>query len=254
MYYKKTTYVGDIVYVQKTYNSGMINGHGLSGREKKTAEQAEKQRRHNEKLRIRNLTFLLQANFTLGDLNLSLHYPKGMCPDSERAAQKNVALCLKRLKKTHPDIKYVYATHTTKNGSIHHHLIVQGAAQYEIEQAWADTIEGGKLSAGHTLYKDKLTYRNLAVYLVADDKHKPHEKGVRAYNASKNLIRPETEVEEVTADRWMQKPQPLRGYRVADCVNVRDIYGSPYQIYVLMPDSDEREIDINDYFWTGDDG
>lgn len=252
MYYKRTTYVNDVIYVQKSYNSGMINGHGLSGREKKTAEQAEKQRRHNEKMRIRNLSFLLQANFDLGDLNLSLHYPRGMCPDSEREAQKNVVLCLKRLKKTHPDLKYVYTTHTTERGSIHHHLIVQGAAQYEIEEAWAAVVGGGKLSAGHTLYRDRLSYKNLAAYLIADEKHKPHEKGVRAYNASKNLVRPETEAEEVRADRWTVPPKAPRGYRVADCVNGRDIYGAPYQIYALVPvNNDEYDINVSEYFYTG---
>ena len=251
MYYRKDTHVNGIIYVQKTYNSGMINGHGLSGREKKTAEMSEKQRRHNEKMRIRNLTFLLQANFDLGDLNVSLHYPRGSCPQSEKEAQKNVSACLKRLKRSCPDMKYVYTTHTTLRGSIHHHLVISGVQQYQIEEAWADTVKDGKLSCGHTLYRDKLTYKKLASYLVADEKHLPHEKGVRAYNASRNLIRPEVEVEEVRAEKWSVPPKAPRGYRVADCIDGRDIYGAPYQIYCLVPTDFTDEIDLCEYFWTG---
>ncbi|MBQ5316352.1 MAG: hypothetical protein J6I96_02250 [Oscillospiraceae bacterium] len=254
MYYIKKTYVGEFVYVQKTYNSGMINAHGLSGREKKTREQTEKQRRHNEKLRIRNLTFLLQANFGQGDLNLTLHYPRGQCPDNERTAQKNVAACLKLLRKTCPDIKYVYCTHTTERGSIHHHLITSGARQYQVEAAWAMTVSDGKLSAGHTLYKDKQTYKQLAAYLIADDKHKPHDKGVRSYNTSRNLVKPETEITEAKAVSWKNPPTAPRGFRVSTVKNGRDIYGAPYQVYVLIPQDDETEIELEDLFWTGDDG
>lgn len=251
MYYRKDTYVNGIIYVQKTYNSGMINGHGLSGREKKTREMSEKQRRHNEKMRIRNLTFLLQANFGLGDLNVSLHYPRGSCPSSEKDAQKNVSACLKRLKRSSPDMKYVYVTHTTQRGSIHHHLVISGVHQYQIEEAWAETVEGGKLSCGHTLYRDKLSYHKLASYLIADDKHMPKEKGVRAYNASRNLIRPETEVREVDAAAWKDPPVPPRGYRVADVRTGKDIYGAPYQVYCLVPTDEDIFIDLDDFFWTG---
>ena len=77
------------------------------------------------------------------------------------------------------------------------------------------------------------------------------EKGVRSYNASRNLIRPETEVREVDAAVWKDPPVAPRGYRVADVRTGKDIYGAPYQVYCLVPTDEDIFIDLDDFFWTG---
>ncbi len=242
MYYEKREYVGSKIYVTKTYNSGNINAHGLSGREKTTKEMTEKQRRHNEKLRIKKLDFLLQLNFDRGDHNVTLHYPRGMCPEDEKQANENISRMLKGLKKKHKDAKYIYCTHTTKNGSIHHHLIIsKDIAQYEIEEAWENTVKGAKMSVNHSMYANKSTYKKLAAYLIADQDHEPHQKKVRSFRGSKNLVRPEVERREVQAVSWRKEPRAPQGYRVEGLVNTVDIYGAPYQYYILVPDGEDPE-------------
>ena len=244
MYYEKREYVGDRIYVTKTYNSGNINAHGLSGRKKSTKEMSEAQRKYNEKLRIKKLYFLLYLNFSGGDLNITLHYPRGMCPADEKKANANMSAMLKGLKRTHKDMRYIYCTHTTDRGSIHHHLIItKDVRQHEIEAAWEAVIENGKLSAGHTLYSDKETYKKLASYLIADDKHEAHKKGGRAFTGSRNLVKPQSDVREVKAKAWRKEPKAPDGYRVEELVNTKDIYGFPYQYYVLVPDTGDNGYD-----------
>lgn len=247
MYYEKREYVGEKIYVTKTCNSGNINAHGLSGRTKATKEMREAQRKYNEKMRIKKLYFLLQLNFSGGDLNITLHYPRGLCPDDEHSANRNVSAMLRELRKSHRNMRYIYCTHTSERGSIHHHLIItKDVPLIDIEEAWAAVITDAKISVGRCLYRDKTTYKKLAAYLIADDKHEPHSKGGRAFTGSLNLTKPEVERREIKARTWALIPRAPRGYRVESCVNTKDIYGAPYQYYILVPEDDPLREDAGD--------
>ena len=99
-YLMAVTDINDERHIVKTYSSGMINNHGLKGRAKKSAETADKVKKHNQKVSIQNLCWLMQLNFEEGDYNLSLHYyANGDRPLDEWQAQKNVAAFCKDLKK-----------------------------------------------------------------------------------------------------------------------------------------------------------
>ena len=96
-YLMAVTDINDERHIVKTYSSGMINNHGLKGRAKKSAETADKVKKHNQKVSIQNLCWLMQLNFEEGDYNLSLHYcANGDRPLDEWQAQKNGAsrICL----------------------------------------------------------------------------------------------------------------------------------------------------------------
>lgn len=98
-YLMAVTDINDERHIVKTYSSGMINNHGLKGRAKKSAETADKVKKHNQKVSIQNLCWLMQLNFEEGDYNLSLHYcANGDRPLDEWQAQKNVAAFCKDLK------------------------------------------------------------------------------------------------------------------------------------------------------------
>ncbi len=239
MFFEKITILDDCIVVAKTYHSGMINGIKRSPRKNVTSKAVEK---HNQKLRIETLYHLLRMNFESGDTNISLHYRKGDVPGSEKEAKRDISKCLKMIKRKYPDAKYIYSTHTTKNGSIHHHLILsKDVPVFKIQEVW-EKVTKGTVSLGHALYVDKNTYKKLAAYLLGEatddegaQKNKPREKNMRGYTGSRNLKSPVKKYRIVNAKGWRKKPYCPKGYKVIDLINGVDLYGFPYQHYVLIP-------------------
>ena len=229
-------------HIVKTYSSGMINNHGMHGRAKKSAETSLKVKKHNTKMSIQNLCWLMQLNFEEGDYNLSLHYYRdGVRPSDEWQAQKNVAEFCRELKKwcksNKPDgykCDFLYCTHTTvASGAIHHHIILhKDIPLYVIQDIWS---KWGNVSVGHSLYKD-YDYYDLALYWIADPKHEPHPKGMRAYIPSHGLKRPSTVREIMPARSWRSVPRIPKGWQLKkdSLYNGVDVYGFPYQSYTMI--------------------
>lgn len=249
-YLMAVTDINDERHIVKTYSSGMINNHGLKGRAKKSAETADKVKKHNQKVSIQNLCWLMQLNFEEGDYNLSLHYcANGDRPLDEWQAQKNVAAFCKDLKKwckqNMPDgysLDYLYCTHTTTaRGAIHHHMILRkDIPLYVIQQLWS---KWGSVSVGRSLYKG-YDYYTLAWYWIADPKHEPHPKGMRSYIPSHGLKRPVTVREIVPAKTWRINPKAPKGWLIKEdtLYNGVDVYGYPYQSYTMIKISDVKRI------------
>jgi len=247
-YLMAVTDIGNERHIVKTYSSGMVNNHGMRGRAKKSAETSDKVKKHNEKITIRNLCWLMQLNFCEGDYNISLHYyASGDRPADEWQAQKNVAAFCKVLKKwcklnkpSDYTLNYLYCTHTTKSrGAIHHHMILpKDIPLHIIQQLWS---VWGSVSVGRSLYKDN-DYYNLARYWVADPQHQAHPKGMRSYIPSHGLRRPVTVREIVPAKTWRINPKAPKGWAIKaeTLYNGVDVYGYPYQSYTLVKISDVR--------------
>lgn len=245
MYYESRIYVGEMIEVTKTYHQGMIGGF----RRRTGQPTTERQQRYNDKLRVRKLYHLLRMNFCGGDTNVSLHYKRGMCPPDERTAKKDIAETLRRIKRKYPDSKYIYSTHTTDRGSIHHHLILtKDVPFYLIAETWR-AVTGGSISNGSFLYEDKNTYKKLAAYLLGlsqnmlgDEKNHTRAKYTRGYTGSRNLMKPSKEYREVQAKTWRKQPPVPNGYRIAELINGKDLFDMPFQHYILVPvDSEYTE-------------
>lgn len=109
-----------------------------------------------------------------------------------------------------------------------------------------DAWSAGFVKPGRPLYGNN-DYMPLAKYLLTGTEGKAehseygfediddcyHQKCGRRYTPSKNLVRPEPQVEWIEAASWRRNPKPPKGYTLAELYNGEDIWGFPYQIYRL---------------------
>ena len=157
----------------------------------KYKESREVQRKLNAKNSQKRLTRLMNANFTDGDLIMTLTYADGCYPTPERA-RKDMTNYIKRVrtyrkKQGLPPLKYIYVTESVPEGEqtrkvrVHHHMIINAMDRDVAERLW---------KAGRTESKyaqpDDFGLEGFARYITKLSLSKGHHKWV----ASKNLDKP----------------------------------------------------------------
>lgn len=233
-YIKKTYEAGITVEVWKTYRR---EGR-RAGRTGKRRETPEAMARYNAKLSLRELTRTINANFGPGDLHVTLTYGKGerpATPEDFRRDRETFLAALRRLyKREGIPLKYVIVYGYGEKGAPHFHLVVSGIDQRKIEQIW----RRGYISATN-LRKNK-EYSVLAAYMFNQSRIDPatgQEMTGRRWSGSRNLVRPQPQVEEVSAKRWREPPQSIKGYIIdPDSIDAgtSPVSGMPYLFYRLL--------------------
>ena len=160
----------------------------------------EKIQQHNDERQRRKLVRLLDANFSSGDLHITLTFA-GRAPGWDRA-KKDVENFRKRLarereKRGLPPLKYIYALEDGEEGRdkrIHCHFVTTGdMSREDLERIWRN---GKRDCPGFancdTLQPDKEGLDKLGRYIYNQNPGKPREKGKRKYSCSKNLKKPKT--------------------------------------------------------------
>ena len=243
-YLKKTWIIGSDKYITKSKCGGMFGNH--RARAAKNKETADKVKRHNLQKSIFNLFLLICANFAKGDWHITLTYQRGLRPDIS-TSKKLVAKFFRKLKRwasgCNRTLRYIWVTHISPRGAIHHHVILPKWIPYDV---LCDAWSAGFVKPGRPLYGNN-DYMPLAKYLLTGTEGKAehseygfediddcyHQKCGRRYTPSKNLVRPEPQVEWIEAASWRRNPKPPKGYTLAELYNGEDIWGFPYQIYRL---------------------
>ena len=233
-YIKKTYEAGITVEVWKTYRR---EGR-RAGRIGKRGETPEAMARYNAKLSLRELTRTINANFGPGDLHVTLTYGKGerpATPEDFRRDRETFLAALRRLyKREGIPLKYVIVYGYGEKGAPHFHLVVSGIDQRKIELIW----KHGYISATN-LRKNK-EYSVLAAYMFNQSRIDPatgQEMTGRRWSGSRNLVRPQPQVEEVSAKRWREPPQSIKGYIIdPDSIDAgtSPVSGMPYLFYRLL--------------------
>lgn len=242
--FKKTWIIGSDKYITKSKCGGMFGNH--RARAAKNKETADKVKRHNLQKSIFNLFLLICANFAKGDWHITLTYQRGLRPDIS-TSKKLVAKFFRKLKRwasgCNRTLRYIWVTHISPRGAIHHHVILPKWIPYDV---LCDAWSAGFVKPGRPLYGNN-DYMPLAKYLLTGTEGKAehseygfediddcyHQKCGRRYTPSKNLVRPEPQVEWIEAASWRRNPKPPKGYTLAELYNGEDIWGFPYQIYRL---------------------
>lgn len=243
-YLKKTWIIGNDKYITKSKCGGMFGNH--RARAAKNKETADKVKRHNLQKSIFNLFLLICANFAKGDWHITLTYQRGLRPDIS-TSKKLVAKFFRKLKRwasgCNRTLRYIWVTHISPRGAIHHHVILPKWIPYDV---LCDAWSAGFVKPGRPLYGNN-DYMPLAKYLLTGTEGKAehseygfediddcyHQKCGRRYTPSKNLVRPEPQVEWIEVACWRRNPKPPKGYTLAELYNGEDIWGFPYQIYRL---------------------
>ena len=122
-YIRRIVKAGKVIEIEK-YFAPVYGRHGRR-RAPKTCPTPEAAAKVNEKNAINRLRWLINANFSAGDLHAVLTYRRDERPD-ETEARARIQKTLRQLRKTAKAsgaiLKYIHATEY-KRRAIHHHMI-----------------------------------------------------------------------------------------------------------------------------------
>lgn len=229
-YIKCTIKAGNTVEIKKYFSARYGKKCRRSARR---AETEDKQKRVNENNAEDKLRWLINSNFNIGDLYLTLTYGGKLPPKREEAA-RILETYIRRLRRAYrkrgKELKYIAVTEYKAN-RIHHHIIVNDIDHKIISSLWNE----GKIHF-ETLYS--ADFSKLASYLIKET-NRTYKDGTvsgKRWNASRNLTQPEIHKEVIKADSWREIPQDTKEYTIqADSiVNGFDYYGYPYQKYIMI--------------------
>ena len=222
------TYICANGIVEKTR---FLVGDRTKPRGKKQAASSFRKQEDNTRQAVRKLARALNCNFYKGDLLVTLRYdddglhelPEWMTdPDGcRKAAEKRIQNFLRRLRRKHPGLKYVYVTsdmdgETGEAKRIHHHLVIsgEGLSWDEIMREW----HCGSVDIRPIRGQDDLT--PVAVYMLRQVRRVPDAK---KYTASRNLAKPVVEETEIIQEG------PIRVQAGSKLLERQYVDGSPVQ-------------------------
>ena len=210
MYKLKMWITGDsIIDVQKTYSLR----HGKNyARAVRSATTSEAMKNYNEKMAIRELTRIINANFNTNDIHLTLTYQRDLRPSTEEELKRDLKCYLRKLrriyKKAGKELKYITVSAIGSKGAPHHHLIINEIDTRLLNGLWK---KGGM----HPVFLySKVDFTGLAAYFIEQSNPKGGEVIGRRWNCSRNLIHPQVKVWEVDADTWREPPKAIEGYEI----------------------------------------
>lgn len=169
---------------------------------KKTGTRAAQQKL-NEINSIKQLSRLINTNFTEQDIWLTLTYDRQHLPADYSAAIRDSSNYIRRLRRAHAatgssePIRYIIVTEMRDADGepvrAHHHIVVNFRDRDTAEKLWT---KGGRTQS-RRLQPDNFEYTGLANYLGKQSTSKDGMKITRRWRASRNLKRPKV----TTADR-----------------------------------------------------
>lgn len=183
--------------------------------EKRTPKEnltTEQQKKVNERCAVRKLTRILNANFDETSWYVTFSYKKENRPDTEglkrhkRELLKQLRKCYRQQKK---ELKYVETSEVGERGAVHIHMIINDIDIRDIKGLWKYGFVSAKPLEGTG------QYRKLAEYFV---KYHQKTKGTdeqiqkKAYNCSRNLVRPEPIRKIMHRERFRKEIQIPKGW------------------------------------------
>ena len=177
----------------------------------KTKPTTEAVMKNNDRLAVKNLTRLLNANFFPGDYHVTLTYSREA---PAWKAKKNLNRFFRRMRdrfrKEDRELYYIAVTEY-ENHRIHHHVVMSYIDQRIIEEYWPE---------GHVRFSvldRSRNYYKLAEYLIKETQRtfrQPGNENKRRWTGSRNLKRPVVKREMVDIRQLFDDPKPLKGYEI----------------------------------------
>lgn len=246
-YVERVTRAGKTIEIERYFTS-RYKKRGIK-RGDKVKPTREEQKKVNTREAERKLRILLNANFGYGDFHLELDYirKKGEDPRSKEQMRQDIDIflreCRKEYKKAGIEFKYVHVMEIGQKGARHHHLVINKIDTEILQRCWYKAYEGHNRIKVFPL-DDTGNYAKLASYFIKyTDKHRTAADGAlqgKRWNASKNLIRPESEIKIINDREWFRtEPVAPKGYyidqdSVEKGVHSPEYYGYGYMRYRLV--------------------
>ena len=173
-------------------------------RDRKNRVSSESQKKLNFKNAIKKLSRPINANFSDGDLIMTLQYNKENRPKIEKEILRDVQNFIRRLKrhvKTNglSQLKYIYSIEVANDNNWHAHILISKIDINIVNKSWR--------------YSDRVWVKKfnpekhggaeaLARYFLGQKGDKDYEKGNwRSWNSSKNLIKPTEKIKDTGFSR-----------------------------------------------------
>lgn len=136
----------------------------------------------NHKNKRKNITRLINANFTSEDIWITVGYRNNELPSTLEQAKKDVVNYIRRLqrycnKNKLPKLKYLYVTEYSENKRVHHHIVMNFPDRDIAEKKWTK----GAWPQARRLMPNDYGLEGLARYISKD------LKGANTYGYSLNL-------------------------------------------------------------------
>lgn len=189
--------------------------HNVKGekRSKRVKPTSEAQKKVNQRMREKELRRLMNANFADGDSLVRLdfskeHYPIGS-KDMQKMIKKFIEDIRKEFRKQGRELKYIYVKEIGKRGGRHVHILMSKVDTEVLMKCWP---HGG-------IHLDPLIsggqYAKIAAYFIKYAQKTEETEGKligKSWYASRNLIRPESRKEVISAASFRKTIKPMEGY------------------------------------------
>lgn len=201
----KGTYPGMGGYRVKTIRSGALTECEIypiwytsadKQRIRKNTGTRAAQQKLNEINSIKQLTRLINTNFTENDIWLTLTYDREHLPEDYSAAVRDSSNYIRRLRRAYTaagntePLKYIIVTETRDEDGApvraHHHIVVNFRDRDTAEKLWT---KGGRTQS-RRLQPDNFEYTGLAAYLGKQSAPRAGTSITRRWRGSRNLKRP----------------------------------------------------------------
>lgn len=205
---RETCIAGPVIDVTLKYSA-------RAPRKKRSANRAPSREaviKNNDRLAVKNLTRLMNANFYPGDIHLTTTYAGD--PPTVEEAKNEISNFKRRLKREYEkrdkEFRWIEVTEY-KNHRIHHHMLVPYleteviANQWKRGHIWTSTLDRSR------------NYKQLAEYFVKETTktmRTPGSETKQRWSASRNLVRPIVKREMIEPRAMYQKPKAIKGYEV----------------------------------------
>lgn len=168
--------------------------------------------KNNDRIALRKLAALINANFYPGDYHLTLTY--GGTPPTRKEAERELHNFIRRMKREYKKLGkefYWIAVTEYEHTRIHHHLVISYIDFETIQKQWTH----GKIWTS-SLDRSR-NYTKLAEYLIKETQRtfrRPENATKKRWSGSRNLKRPVVKRELVDAKQLHEDPKPLKGYDI----------------------------------------
>ena len=184
-------------------------------RKKKINKTRESQQKVNDRQAERRLTELLNENFDGSSWYITWSYREGMRPETIEELKQQISQLLRDLRKLYKQeglvFRYVWTAEVGKRGAVHIHMVASEIDARKLRSVW---------EYGYVTMKPldpSGQYSRLASYFLKyfqKTRDTDREIQKHAYNPSRNLSRPETKKEKVSARTFRKKVRIPKGWYI----------------------------------------
>lgn len=234
---------GMVREVRKMY-TGRVHTKGVK-RGKNVGSTSQAQEKVNERKIEELLRWILNANFSVGDYHIVLHYYDNPREQEQAEKDKQEFLRLLRIwcRKQGVPWKYVACTESRWASRFHHHIILPPISPAVLFEIWEQAIgrNGGNVSIKPMDRRGN--HAKLARYLIKETRetarlYREAGKRYKRFSRAQGMITPEPEYRIVNAAKWTDDPKPKKNYTLLkddDGNTVRsgihEVSGWPWQEY-----------------------